>query len=315
MKNATLEQTPMQHPRHSETTRLRFKNVLVATDLSEQSEDAVQAGMEIASRFGSNLFVAHVLTPVIMPDPSGVMAPNLLRAQETAARARLDAIASMAAMKHIAHSEMLLRYGTIVATINEIIEAHGIDLLVLATHGRKGLNKVMLGSVAESLLRETHCPVLMIGPHAKSASQEYQMKFKSLLLPVDLDSDSLRAAQYATSLAAEMDAKITLLSVVPSLSDTKDASTTRREMITGKMWGLWQLLPAEATLWFHPNLRVEEGDVAVQILAAARQEKAELIVMKAREPKPLSDHASWATLSKIVSHAHCPVLAVRSLPR
>ncbi len=308
MKTNELAATPSHADEelHLATSHVRFKNILVATDFSPSADEAVRTGIAVARRFESSLFIAHVILPVIYPDQMGVVGPNMFEAQEKSAKEQLEALAFSPSLKCVPHKEMLMRYGPVVSTINDLVAEHNIDLVIVGTHGYKGVQKLMLGSVAEVLLRESRCPVMTVGPHVKRE----RMQYESILLAIDLSTNSLRAAQYAISLAKEMNAKVTLLNVVhPDRDDGRLNTVKHKETILTEMQ---QLLPADANLWCRPNLRVEEGDVAVQILAVAQQEEAELIVLSVRDSKPLSDHAPWATVSKIVSHAQCPVLTVRA---
>jgi len=309
MKSKNISETPdipasSFSELHLDTTHVRFKNILVATDFSPVADEAVRTAIAVARRFQSNLLIAHVIVPVIYPDQSGVFGPDMLQAQEKSAKEQLDSLSLMPGLASIRHKEMLLRYGPIVTTIHELVPEYNIDLVIVGTHGYKPLEKLLLGSVAEAILRESGCPVMTVGPHVKRE----RMQYESILLPIDLATNSLRAAQYAVSLAEEMNARVTLLHVVKS-DAPESAGINGKEGILSQ---LRQLLPADANLWCRPNLRVEEGDPAVQILGVARQENADLIVLSVRESKPLSDHAPWATISKIVSHAHCPVLTVRA---
>jgi nucleotide-binding universal stress UspA family protein len=144
-------------------------------------------------------------------------------------------------------------------------------------------------------------PVLVVGPKCKTDGAG---EYKSIVLATDLGVGSLRPAQYAAALAEETNAKLTLVHVG---SEAKDISEAAQKEVRER---LQHLLPADAELWSRPSVRAEVGDPSAQVLNAALAEGADLIVVGTREAGPLSDHAPWSTVSKILQGAERPVLAV-----
>jgi nucleotide-binding universal stress UspA family protein len=109
--------------------------------------------------------------------------------------------------------------------ISEFVAKQHIDLLVLGTHGREGIGKLAMGSVAESLLRQSSCPVLTVGPKACGRiKQEFdetgkdirpaEIELKHIIFAVDFSPESLAAAPFAVSLAEEFQARLALLHVI-----------------------------------------------------------------------------------------------------
>ncbi|MGE0406296.1 MAG: universal stress protein, partial [Candidatus Korobacteraceae bacterium] len=192
-----------------------------------------------------------------------------------------------------------------------VVSAHGIDLVVMGSHGASGLKKLALGSVAESALRHNPAPVMIVGPKCEGAPR----RFASIVFATDLGVGCLRPAQYAAAMAEENNARITLLHVVPESFEEATGLISEEETRRGNeaiRREMEALLPSDADLWSRPSLRVEHGTVDEQILKVAQDEKADLIVMGTRDGGPLSDHAPWSTLSKVIRGAACPVLAVRA---
>ncbi|HKW76544.1 MAG TPA: universal stress protein, partial [Terriglobales bacterium] len=181
-----------------------------------------------------------------------------------------------------------------------------IDLIVVGTHGASGMEKLTLGSVAESVLRASSRPVMLVGPNANTAHSA----FESVVLATDLGLGSLRAAQYASAIAEEENARLTVLTVVPHESH---APGEPRALIKQRLrTALRQLLPSDSELWCRPSLRVEFGDPQEEIVAVVKEQAAGLLVIGVRPRGPLADHAPWSTVSKIVRSVSCPVLAVQS---
>ena len=104
--------------------------------------------------------------------------------------------------------------GDVWRAVSNAIEKYEIDLVVLGTRGRTGLEKVLLGSKAEEILRRVQCPVLTVGPDSR-AKLEIRGKIASILYATHFGPASLKASRIAVSLAEEYQAKLTVLTVRP----------------------------------------------------------------------------------------------------
>ncbi|HUN57124.1 MAG TPA: universal stress protein [Candidatus Binataceae bacterium] len=144
-----------------------FKSILCPIDFDDNSVAALDRAIELASHFKSTLILMHVLPLVValgeIPPPRA-----LYEDQEKAARAKLEDIAKskLSGLKH----ESLLYTGDIVTCILDAQQKYQPDLVVIATHGRGGIAHLVLGSVAEGVVRKAGCPVLTIRgtSHGKS---------------------------------------------------------------------------------------------------------------------------------------------------
>jgi nucleotide-binding universal stress UspA family protein len=141
-----------------------FHRILVATDFSDCSGAALQYGRALARQSGATLHLLHVTQiPVAAASLEGyvALAPDLQR--EAAASARRDLEALVGADEAVLHvSTPIAGFETPVQAILDYAEREQIDLLVVGTHGRRGLAHVLLGSVAEALVRRAPCPVLTV---------------------------------------------------------------------------------------------------------------------------------------------------------
>lgn len=142
-----------------------IRRILVPTDFSETSEAALAYALDLAKRLGSSIHVLHVIDDVsftaVYPDAISVELAAV-RAQLTdEARRRLDALVDRCTARGVpATSEVTV--GRPARAISETAAAQGSDLIVMATHGRSGLAHLMLGSVAERVLRTAPCAVLTV---------------------------------------------------------------------------------------------------------------------------------------------------------
>jgi nucleotide-binding universal stress UspA family protein len=142
-----------------------IRTILVPTDFSRHSEAALKYACGLAERMGAKLHLLHVLTEVmpVGPDPmlAPVLPPEYFRETEAASRQALGQVLDPAWGKP-AGVETSVRWGSPVDVIADHAATHGADLIVIATHGRTGISHVLLGSVAERIIRESPCPVLTV---------------------------------------------------------------------------------------------------------------------------------------------------------
>jgi nucleotide-binding universal stress UspA family protein len=307
---------------HDRKQRIGFKQILLATDFSEGSQRAFAYATAVARQYGSVLSVVHV----IPPEPRDPIPLEPLPRQLN--RRRLDAEEELkklgARMNNLDH-HLLLEQGSVWDALARVVQREKIDLLVLGTHGRGGLKKLVLGSVAEEVLRLAPCPVLTIGPHVPPAGSDI-IEFRRILFLTDFGPASLRAFPYALSLAEEHQAKLVLLHMVspmPAADLTPPAygssayvadefmkwQRTMRDESTSK---LRLLLPDDAKLAVEPEYVVGTDFLPEGILDLAATHKTELIVMGAnRTPSPrLAAHMPWALTHEVICQAKCPVLTV-----
>jgi nucleotide-binding universal stress UspA family protein len=281
---------------------LRFRSILIATDCSPASATAVRQGARLAKQFHAKLYLLHAMMPelygVAMPGP----VPELGLLNLRTAREDLHKYAlRIPELRTVVHKEIVF-LGSAVDGIESAVKSHDIDLLVLGSHGRQGLGKLAIGSVAEWAIGRLHYPVLVAGPACTKSFRAFQ----SVVLGTDLADQSLSAAQYAGSLAAEHQASLTMVTVLPA-ARTEEEHASDELSATRK---LHALLPRgcedSCTLKF--DLRT--GAIAPAILQSARENRADLIVLGARRRAPLADHLPRTKLSVVICEAHCPVLLV-----
>jgi nucleotide-binding universal stress UspA family protein len=286
-------------------TRITLKNILFATDFSQAADAAAPIAIQIARRYGAKVYGVHVNR---FDDYTGV-APNAWAAMAEAAEkeTREDAGRLNEQLQGIEH-EVVIGKGNIWGMVSSLIEEKEIDLIVLGTRGRTGLEKVILGSVAEQILRQSRCPVLTVGPHVNPWSDEY-VKMREIVYATDLATDTPVAAPYAISLAQENQAHLVLLHVIehPKPGDLVDSP----EGVNLKARKLQQLVTEQAGLWCEPTYIVEQGPAAEKILDVAKRRHTDLIVLGARPAKGLATHLNMGTVHKVMSQATCPVLTVR----
>ena len=285
-----------------------FRNILYATDFSPMAEVAASYATEVARRYGSKVFAVHI-RPL---DSYGMAPPESWTALKEASeyQAKEQAAHLNRLFQGVEH-QAIVEEGAVWDALSDLIAKQNIDLVVMGTHGRQGLGKILLGSITESVLRRAPCPVLTIGPYVE-VDPERATQMKRILFATDFSPASQAAAPYAVSLAQENQAHLDILHVIEKHKIGELVAAP--ELIEGAVGGMRALLPPDADLWCEPAFLVEEGSVADNILKAARERHADAIVIGVRRLEGVfdtSDHVPWHTAHKIIRGAPCPVLTIR----
>jgi nucleotide-binding universal stress UspA family protein len=289
------------------TVGLVLTNILHLTDFSSCSNTAFRWAIGIARANQAKLRVLHVVVPNALMHMAADSPDVALDAQENRARGEMQRMGER--LVGLPHDMIVKRSSDVWMAAEDELEKVRIDMLVLGTHGRTGLNKLSLGSVAERVLRGSTVPVMMVGPAV--APLELDGKFHRLLLATDFTDGSAAAGQYATTLAHRDEAELALLYIC---APGKPAGSEK----------VSELSVAEAFHRLHELARdtdtprgrmqtiVEFGDAGARILDVAMRIKADLIVMGARTAKSVLavPHLEIGAIHNVVARASCPVLTV-----
>lgn len=293
-------------PATTASSRISVKNILFTTDFSEASAGALPYAQALANWYEAKVVIAHsapgagILALPLEPSPLEV------DAEWDSAQSRLNEFVLAHPLPGV-ESEAVLCRGDIGETLPELVERYQIDLVVVGTHGREGVRKLLLGSGAEQVFRRANCPVLTVGPNARQAAVEFE-SWKHILFATDFSEGSLHVLPYALSIADENQAQLTLVHMV-GLAPTVHRNAVEEEAKKR----LQSLLPADAADWCTPEYVVGFEFPSDGILRLARERGADLIVMGVRKSNAprASSHMPWAIAYEVACHAHCPVLTVR----
>jgi nucleotide-binding universal stress UspA family protein len=200
-----------------------------------------------------------------------------------------------------------------------LAQAEGADMVVIGTHGRSGYEHLLLGSVAEKVVRRAYCPVLTIPRAAHDATEAVPGLFHQIVAAIDFSRASMHALTYALSLAEEADAHLTVLQVVEvphELALWAEGSAEGKERV--EQWKaqavarLRTAVPEAARLYCHIEERVETGKPYREILRVAGERRAGLIVIGAHGHSVLDRMFFGSTAQHVVRQAACPVLTLRA---
>jgi universal stress protein A len=146
---------------------ITIRRILVPTDFSEHALPAVRYAAELADKFGAELILLHVVPDAVLALPDAVMpTPTPLADLDALTAAGKQGLANLIAAEKLEsrHPRIEVRIGSPTAEIVAAANDLHADLLCIGTHGRSGLARVLLGSVAEHILRQAPCPVLTVRP-------------------------------------------------------------------------------------------------------------------------------------------------------
>jgi nucleotide-binding universal stress UspA family protein len=278
-----------------------FNNILFLTDFGPASAGALAYSLAFARHFKARLFPAHVMDPML---PESGAAPRE-RAGKDEEEQKQRQLSRLVEYNGISFQPLLSRCDFEVALAHWISE-HGIDLIIVGTHGRKGVQRFLLGSTSEAVLHNTTCPVLTVGPRVERR-RIFSLTLDNILFAAELSAQSRPAIEYALALASERQARLTLLHVLPEESRNYP---DRTRVLRFAMDQMQSLLPADASSCCKPELAVDAGDPAERIVQHARDEKAELIVMGLAGNSDFSFKGSCGVTYRVIGTAPCPVLSV-----
>jgi nucleotide-binding universal stress UspA family protein len=297
----------------------RFTRILCPIDFSDISSHALEHAFAFARWYDAAVTGLFVYTPVYATTPGVGMyaygAPPIMEEIEPAAYERdLLAFIGRADPSGIATSAQVA-VGLPAQEIVAAAKALPADLVVVGSHGTTGFEHLMLGSIAERVLRTCPAPVLTVPPRAAVTSR---LPMKRVLCPVDFSEPAKAAVRVALSIAQEGDAEITILHVadVP-----RDEPLTTRPIATPEFYAEYEaaareqlgaLLADGAGDWCRPRTLIRHGKAYREILAEAAASSADLIVIGVHGRNPLDLMLFGSTTNQVVRRATCPVLTVRS---
>ena len=296
-----------------------FKNIVAATDFSQVSSRAVEYAANIAAHNDSQLYVLHASPPEVrLPIPLDPL-PASLDPEIIYAKESLYKVAKSKSLQTLKHEEILER-GDVWDVVKDVAENKRADLVVVGTHARTGLRKLVLGSVAEEIFRRAACPVLTVGSAANPTKQ-----IRKVLYATDFGTASVHALPYAIDFANRDGGELLMLHLTqpvpieyvgPTWYPTSEL-TDREELDKQEFLPkLVRLVPSHEGLKCNVKYLVETHFPAEGIVNVAKAYKADLIVMgirdSGRHSTRVAAHMPWAIAYEVVCEAECPVLTVRA---
>ena len=302
---------------------IRIQKILFTTDFSECANRALGHAVVMAQRYKARLVLLHVRTLIEddanNPTMSFPGAMEYRRALEQTATHRLDELGE--SIESQLHAEKVVERG--ISSAERIIDfamQNAVDLIVMGTHGRSGLSHLLLGSVAEKVVRFAPCPVMTVGKDEGHFPK--RRTYSRILVPIDFSENSVKALRYGLQFATAYKARLDLLHVIESanqpaayynaqLPATKPVSeivaSGRREM--DRLWA--REIPVNVDC----SSEVAIGRVHREIADYAKKNFLDLIVMGTHGLSGFERLLMGSVTEKVVRAANCPVLTVKMAER
>jgi nucleotide-binding universal stress UspA family protein len=281
-------------------------NVLIATDFSRHSDYALKYGLDLAHVYGAQTEIVYVLPT----DEYALAVPEGMQAAKDSARRDLLDLKTRLRHSHAFEEDVdyhvSMLQGDVSGCLLQWASDKRIDLIVVGTHGRSGLGKIILGSVAEKIFRHSRVPVLTIGPHIRRPKEIGGTRH--ILAPCDLTPTSHAAVKLACSLAKGHSSRLTVLHVVEPANEGMRLDPGRVKQWTREKLGEIVGSSAEGV---DIHYRTEMGKVSSTILDVAADTDADFIVLGVRRSSGILDRFMWPIAYELVREAACPVLTIR----
>ena len=298
---------------------ITIDQVICATDFSEVANRGLSYGVPLARHFQANLCACHVL---FVPRSTTMFGDLPLYSDSrrdqlmSDARSQLEKLAQGLPLP----CEAVVAEGNVADEIARLAEDRGAGLVIVATHGASGVKRLVLGSVAERLIRIAPCPLLVLSAAAGQTPPggAPAALFRRILVGCDFSPDADLAVAFGFQLAREFQSELHLVHVIEPAGYGADiieralgenlADLIRRRAREH----LAERVPDGAADWCTPRTALLEGRAHQELTAYAQHNRMDLVVLGVRGMNLLESLLVGSTTDRAIRSATCPVLTVRS---
>ncbi len=299
---------------------LQISKILHPTDFSKCASHALPHTIDLAERFGAELHLLHAIV-LHEGDPGNAAHPfpnmeELYRVLEEHADAQMKTTLAAHHEPGFKIKRAQLRSISAAGAILDYAAEMDIDLIIMGTHGRRGLRRLLLGSVAEELVRLAPCPVLTV---PERTDKTVPGRVRKIVVPVDFSEHARLALAYAKELTDLFEAEMHLLHVVdeviypdfypPVMPSGGSITEELRGQSLERMKGL---LAAVADAETEADVHVRAGRAASAIADFAEERDADLVVIASHGLTGISHMLLGSVTEQVVRRAPCPVFTVKA---
>ena len=286
--------------------------ILCPIDFSEFSTRAYRHARSLAEHYRARLLALHVVELWRYPYADyAATAGDYAKFREVLHEAGMEQLKEFVKKHDGIQPELAIREGRAPDSILSFAKAQKNDLIVMGTHGRRGFDRLMLGSATDRVMREASCPVLAVcqPPRDSVTADEkghYVHYLSRILLCTDFSENSERALEYAVSATEEYAAELTLMHVVedvPRPDRVDNVIRTSTEQLD-------KLIPAEKRKKLKVRTVVRTGKPYQRIVEYAEEAQIDLVAMGVRGAGALDRAVFGSTTYRVIQLGPCPVLAV-----
>jgi nucleotide-binding universal stress UspA family protein len=279
--------------------------ILFASEIPA-NEKALSFATAQAKEFGANLILFHAYDTMVVAasETSGIRYYDYA----AAARAEIEHLQPLA--EHIREQgiscEIIVRPGLAADQILAFLRERQVDRIVMGTHSPGPVGKLLVGSVAEAVLRTAHVPVCIIGPDVVDGKYR-NYATKTILCAVSLNESSEMVAEFAAELAARHRARLVLQHVIKPQERAEVLAGRSIEDLEEEMHSF---VPEKLQRKLSVQTIAVPGDPTEELLYQARAQQADLIVLGAHGASAFAAIARAGVVYKVLAHAHCPVITL-----
>lgn len=279
-------------------------SVVYATDFSVFCQNAGLYAAVLARHFDARLLVAHAFTL-----SQAAMEVEIDHALVSRQRMDLELLLSSKAealSEGVLQAVPVLLDGDPITAVPDLAEKMKPAVVVLGTHGIGWIERGLIGSVAEGILRRSPWPTITIGPQARAPSDTFP--FRRILYVTDFSSAAARAAQFAVGFAQAMSADIDVLNVISA--DDVEHPENMRELQERFYTALDHVVPEQAKEFCNPRTFVAVGKAREEVLKHLAERSIDLLVLGVRRFSYLGFEMRAPGALQLILDAKCPVLTV-----
>jgi nucleotide-binding universal stress UspA family protein len=279
--------------------------ILFASEIPA-NERAFNFALAQASEFAADLVIFHVYDTLVVAasETSGIRSYDYA----AAARSEIQHLQPLALRAREAgiNCEVVVRPGLAADQILSYLREHRIDRIVMGTHSPGPIGKLLVGSVAEAVLRSANLPVFIVGPEVVDGAYR-NFAIRTILSAVSLIDSSYIVASFAAELALQHNARLVLQHVIrPQDRAEILAGRTVEEIETD----LLRLIPTELREQISVQTIVVPGDPTEELLYQSRAQQADLIVLGAHGASAFAAITRHGVVYKVLAHSNCPVITL-----
>src|SRR5579859_5672044 len=295
---------------------MQLKRILCPVDFSEFSRMAYPYALSLAEHYNAQVIALHVVEHWKYPfaDYAAYEADyaKFSRAMNEGGEMRLREFVTQRSQSGI-QPQLVVSQGNASDSILSLTQTENIELIVMGTHGRRGFDRLVLGSTTDRVMRRAACPVVVISkaPHSSSAAGpggRHGHRLDRVLYCTDFSENSERALDYAISATAEYDAELTLLHVIEHIP----SSFTKDGLIAKCAEQLDRLITPDRRKTLKITTAVTVGKSYEQIVHYAIEGHIDMVVMAVRGAEALDRAVFGSTTYRVIQLGPCPVLAVHT---
>jgi nucleotide-binding universal stress UspA family protein len=297
---------------------MMIKNILCAIDRSPSSLQALGYAIALARWQNARLDLLEVIEEAPPPGVTGApKSDGLPKETRTALEHDLRCVL-IARRASDVKVKIFMRKGKVVQEILAQAKASRSDLVVIGSHGRSGVQRLVLGSVAEKVLRLATCPVLTVRRGVRLARRS-RSPFETILCPTDFSAAANKAVAYAKRLAQQADATLVLMSAVewPLGQFVKSGAVAelQKNIESHASEALTRLLPRPGSNGPRAQVIVATGKASAAVIKIARARSIDLIVMGVSGRGALDVALLGSTTHHVIREGAWPVLTVGTVKR